>query len=311
VLEVNEGDMVSRDDRRTLTSARHSGMTLVLIILVCGLARAQDYDVIKIDTSLVTLNVSVTDHKHRHLTGLKAEDFQVTDQGRLVRPEFFDSQGPVSIVFVVDVSSSMKYKWKNLSDGLKKFLAKGREGNDYGLIAFNEKPWLVASSVNAEQLWQAFNTLKPSGETALYDALLLGLDALERVPHRHRALILLSDGEDNCSHAGLVSVQQETLAHRATIYPVGILIDERLSPYHANGKTLLTELAASTGGFVLFPAPDQIREVLELVSADLSNQYSLSYYPPEKAPGWRSVQVNLPRNLGNLNIRYQQHYLMR
>jgi hypothetical protein len=204
----------------------------------------------------------------------------------------------------------MRVKWQNLRAGLKKFLAKGHEGSDYTLIAFNEKPRLIASSVNAEQLWHDFNTLKPYGETALYDALLLGLDALERVPQRHKALVLLSDGDDNCSHAGLALVQQETLAHRATIYPVVILIDECLSPYEITGKKLLGELAAITGGFVLFPAPDRICDVLELISAGLSNQYSFSYYPPEKAPGWRSVQVKVARN-GRLNVRYQQRYLMR
>ena len=286
-------------------------MMTILILVFWSSAQAQDDVVIKIETNLVTVNVSVTDAKNRHLPGLKAEDFLVTDQGQRVRPEFFDSQGPVSIVFVVDISSSMRAKWNNLRTGLKRFLAKGHEASDYTLIAFNEKPRLIASSVSAEQLWQGFNTLKPYGETALYDGLLLGLDALERVPQRHRALVLLSDGEDNCSHGGLALVQQETLAHRATIYPVGILIDQRLSPYQPNGKKLLSELAASTGGFVLFPAPDRIRDVLELISADLSNQYSLSYYPPEKAPGWRFVQVNVARNHGRMNVRYQQRYLMR
>src|SRR6266700_1995595 len=106
-------------------------ITAIVIVVCSGLARAQDDEVIRIDTSLVTVNVSVTDAKNRHLPGLKAEDFRVMDQGKPVRPEFFDTQGPVSIVFVVDISSSMRVKWQNLRAGLKKFLAKGREGSDY------------------------------------------------------------------------------------------------------------------------------------------------------------------------------------
>ena len=294
-------------------------LACVLLTLVCQ-AQAQssidliapDMDVIKVDTTLVTVNVSVTDARNRHIQGLKLEDFHVTDEGKTVRPEFFDSEGPESIVFLIDVSSSMGgEKWQHLRAGLKSFLKKGREGSDYTLIAFNEKPRLIISSVNAEQLWQSFDSLRPYGDTALYDALILGLEALERVPQRHRALVLLSDGEDNSSHAGLPLVERETLAHRATIYPVGILLDERLRSYEANGKKLLNELAAATGGFVLFPEAHRIPAVLELISADLSGQYSLSYYPPDKAAGWRRVQVSIAQNSNRLNVRYQQRYLMR
>ena len=291
-----------------------------ILLAIVSQARAQgsgdlpapDIDVIRVDTTLVTVNVSVTDARKRHLPGLRPEDFQIMDEGKTVRPEFFDSEGPESIVFVIDVSSSMQgEKWRNLRAGLKSFLKKGPEGNDYSLIAFNEKPRLIVSTVNAEQLWQSFNGLRPYGETALYDALMLGLKTLEQVPQRHRALVLLSDGEDNCSQAGLPMVEQETLAHRATIYPIGILLSPPPVPYQVDGKKLLHDLAAATGGIVLFPEAQQIRATLELIRADLSGQYSLSYYPPDKAAGWRRVQVILAQNSSRLNLRYQQRYLMK
>src|SRR5580765_3437448 len=136
----------------TTTTTRAGLLSLACVILtVVGQAHAQStdlaalaIDVIKVDTSLITVNVSVTDNRNRHLQGLKLEDFQVTDEGKRVMPEFFDSEGPESIVFVIDLSSSMKgEKWQNLRAGLKSFLKKGREGSDYTLIAFNEKPRLI------------------------------------------------------------------------------------------------------------------------------------------------------------------------
>jgi VWFA-related protein len=317
-------DMLMRKHRNLtrlfITTLKLASLLITFALIPIGPARAQstldlfvpDMDVVRIDTSLVTVNVSVTDSKRRHLPGLKLEDFQVTDEGRTVKPEFFDREGPESIVFVIDVSSSMKGdKWQNLKAGLKNFLKKGREGSDYSLIAFNEKPRLVVSAVNAEQLWQSFKSLQPNGDTALYDALLLGLETLERVPQRHRALVLLSDGEDNSSQAGLALVQQQVLVNRATIYPVGILLDERLLPGQSNGKKLLNELAAATGGLVLFPEAHRIPAVLELIAADLNSQYSLSYYPPDKTAGWRRVQVSIATNSNRLNLRYQPRYLMR
>jgi VWFA-related protein len=304
--------------RLFITTLELASLLITFTLIPIRPARAQstralsapEMDVVKVDTSLVTINVSVTGGKKRR-SGLKLEDFQVLDEGRPVRPEFFDGEGPQSIVFVIDVSSSMKGdKWQNLTAGLKNFLKKGREGSDYSLIAFNEKPRLVVSAVNAEQLWQSFKSLQPNGDTALYDALLLGLETLERVPQRHRALVLFSDGEDNSSHAQLADVQQQTLVHRSTIYPIGILLDQKLWPGQSNGKKLLNELAAATGGIVLFPEAKRIPAVLEVIAADLKSQYSLGYYPPDKTAGWRNIQITIPHSQ-RFNLRYQTRYLMR
>src|SRR5215510_2124272 len=193
---------------------------LMLVAVSCLCVRAQESeDVVKVDTSLVTVNVAVVDKKGRHLPGLQREDFLVTDEGAPVRPEFFDDHGPVSIVFVVDNSSSMRgEKWRNLRSGFKKFLATAREGNDYTLIAFNEKPRLVVSSTSAKELWQSLDSMKPYGETALYDGMLMGLNILKGLRQRHKALILLSDGEDNSSEADLTCISQEIFTHRAAVY---------------------------------------------------------------------------------------------
>jgi VWFA-related protein len=304
----------------TRTYSKLRAFSVACVLLVSGYSvpaqsgqqgTLPDVDVISVDTSLVTINVSVKDQKNRQLSGLKLEDFRVTDQGQVVRPEFFDSQGPLSIVFVIDVSSSMQGHWQELKSGLKKFLEKEDKGSDYTLIAFNEMAQLVTSSADAKQFWQSFKTLKPYGETALYDGLLLGLEALERVPQRHKALVLLSDGEDNSSQAGLAMVEQQTLLRHATIYTVGILFERELSPYQADAKKLLNQLAGATGGLVLFPETSRLPGVLNLIRADLSNQYSLSYYPPEKTPGWHRVEVNIAPNTSRLNLRYQQRYQMR
>src|SRR5262245_40148859 len=63
--------------------------------------QGQDEEVIRFDVSLVTVSVAVKDRKGRALLGLKSEDFLVTDENTRVTPEFFDSEGPASIVFVV------------------------------------------------------------------------------------------------------------------------------------------------------------------------------------------------------------------
>lgn len=294
-------------------SARNNWvLTVILVICSWALVRAQDTDdVIKVDTTLVTVNISVTNSKGHHLAGLKPEDFQVTDEGRPVRPEFFDSQGPASLVFVVDTSSSMKGHWQQLKSGLKKFLAKANQENDYTLIAFNQTARLVIFSVGARELWQHFNDLKPSGETALYDALLLGLDTVRRVPARHKALVLLSDGADTASAAAFSLVQQEAISQRATIYAVGIFLRPLMLPEQLSSQELLKQLAAGSGGLSFFPDREEIGEALEKIYTDVSGQYTLSYYPPEKKPGRRTIQVGITQNPRRCKLRYQQTYVMK
>ena len=277
---------------------------------------AQDEEVVKVGVDLVTVNVSVTDGGKRPVTGLLAADFAVSDEGRAVNLDFFEGQGPASLVFVVDTSASMRYeKWGKLQAALKKFLSRARQGNDYTLIAFADRPRLVAESVGAEQLWQSVQALKPDGNTALYDAVLLGLEALGRVPRRHKALILLSDGTDSRSRAVLGEVGANAMARRATVYAVGISRDlyPRFLPSagERQGWEILRRLAAATGGLSFFPEPDEISGVLDGINADLSAQYTLGYYAVDKAPGWRNVRVSLAPAPRRLLLRYQQRYLRR
>ena len=159
--------------------------SVVLLILTSSSwssARAQDLPAIKVNTDLVTVNVSVTDRKERPLFGLAAGDFLITEDGKPVTLEFFASRGPASIVIVLDVSSSMEGKAREMRDAFKKFLKAAHQDNDYTLITFNASPKLISRSVSADELWQILSTLEPFGHTALYDAVLLGLDALDRRP---------------------------------------------------------------------------------------------------------------------------------
>ncbi|HEX6729634.1 MAG TPA: VWA domain-containing protein [Pyrinomonadaceae bacterium] len=296
-------------------STSKKGILAIALILFCSASiQAQETeDVIKIDTNLVTINVSVKGNKGRLLPGLRREDFLVIEEGNQMQVEFFDNYGPASIVFVVDLSSSMQgKKWKNLKAGMKEFLASAHTGNDYTLIGFSDRPSIIASSANEDELWQVINTLVPAGNTALYDAMLLGLNVLADIPRRHKALILFSDGEDNFSRSVLTEVREECLTRRATIYTVGILNDYYL-PFSngRTGKELLKELANVTGGLAHFPKAYEIKEVLKEIKADLASQYTLSYYPLQKSPGRRRVQVSMTQTYQSLKLRYQQYYTVR
>jgi len=297
----------------TFASANYLLAVVILVIAFSSSAYSQE-EVIKFDVSLVTVSVAVKDHKGHALLGLKSEDFLVTDQDTPVSPEFFDSEGPASIVFVLDTSSSMQgRRWKSLLQGLKSFVKKARASNDYTIIAFNNHAYIVAESVSAAELGKCVTQLRPYGETAMYDGVMLGLDALKRVPKRNKALILISDGEDNSSRRKLAEVEKEVVARRATIYSVGLLLNEfcRLHINEAcNGKETVKQLATVTGGLAFFPNAEDLSRVLTEISSEVNSQYSLSYYPPDKNAGWRKVEVSIA-HAERPTLRYQQRYLIR
>ena len=288
-------------------------LVLMIVVFHQALVCAQDPEVIKVQVDLVSVNVAVTDGGKQPVRDLKAHDFQVSEEGQPVELQFFDSYGPASIVFVIDTSTSMSgQKWKKLRDGIGRFLATAREGNDYSLVAFSDRPRLVVNSVNATEFQRHFNELKIAGNTALYDGVLLGLEVLAQARQRHKALVLLSDGQDNCSNSQFSNVQEEGLSRRATIYTIGIRLrrkDDYLLDFEVAGKELLNRLATMTGGSFHFPDPDRIPKVLEEINNDLMGQYTLSYYAPEKSPGWRNVQVSVLPTAKRLHLRYQQRYL--
>ena len=292
----------------------HWLLAILLVLSSAASTLAQDpEDVIRTNTNLVTINVSVNGNKGQPLAGLRRENFLVTEQEKQMRVEYFDNSGPSSIVFVVDLSSSMRGpKWQSLKASMKDFLAKAPSGNDYTLIGFGDSPSVIARSVNEDQLWQALNRLVPYGNTALYDAVLVGLNELTRIPHRHKALVLFSDGEDTSSRAVLSAVGQQVLMRRATIYTVGILskYDSPL-PDGRTGEQLLKELASASGGTAYFPSAEGLHRVLTEIRSDLSGQYSLSYYPLENSAGRRRVQVKVMQTEQTANLRYQQYYTIK
>jgi VWFA-related protein len=266
-------------------------------------------DVITTNTNLVTLNVSVTRKSHP-ITDLTVADFHITDAGALVTPEFFEAQGPTSIVFVIDKSTSMRgTKWRNLICGMKDFLRKQPADTDYTLIVFSDKPTLVSRTIDAKEFWKELSVIKPDGETALYDGLALGLDQIHCLARRHKAVILLSDGGDNKSN-GLTTIEQEAYGTHTTIYAVGILLKDGPIEQERDRK-LLENLATRTGGLSFFPFPDQIKKVLSDINKAVASQYSFGYYAPNVGAGWRDVDVRLLRPVSGSTLRYPQRYLLK
>jgi VWFA-related protein len=251
-------------------------------------------------------------NKDRPVTGLVEHDFRIIDDGTPVKPEVFEARGPASIIFVIDTSTSMRgEKWRNLKEGLKQFLRKQQGTTDYTLVVFNDTASLISQSIDPAEFWKAFTAIRPDGETALYDGLATGLDQVNCIARHRKAVVLLSDGEDNKSKTDLAAIEHLVFKTHTTIYAVGIVIDSS-QPDRYRGRDLLQQLASHTGGMSFFPTAAKIESVLSIINAEIASHYSFGYYASNTStPGWRNVDVQLTRYFKDTTLRYPSRYLLK
>jgi len=204
----------------------------------------------------VSLVLSVTDHKGRFVGGLLPSDLTIFDNNKKQEKlTFFQSQTdlPLEVALVVDMSSSVAYRFRNEQSTIKKFLRKvTRPEDSIFLLAFNQKAQMVTPITdNWKQIVKEVHHIEPDGETALFDAVSLAGELLAKNARASRRLIILvTDGEENSSHKTLADATASVLKAEATIYAINVST-EVSTREETDGQTILKQLADATGGSYL------------------------------------------------------------
>src|SRR5688572_6481927 len=177
-------------------------------------------------TDMVTLTVTVTDTYGRFVTGLGKNAFTVTDDKVQQDITFFsDEDAPVSLGVIFDVSGSMGgAKIDKAREALKKFIETSHTGDEYFLIGFNNRAQLLLDRTrDSDALMQKLTFVQTKGQTALYDACYLGVERVTRGAHPKRAVLLISDGQDNSSRYTFTELRRMLKESDVIIYAVGIV----------------------------------------------------------------------------------------
>ena len=162
------------------------------------------------------------------------ERFAVFDDGKRQPIALFSGEdSPVSVGLIIDNSASMRAKAGEVLAATVEFARKSNPRDELFALAFNDgvhealhdRRFLMADDVTA--LHQAVSSLRPEGRTALYDAIMAGLDRLEEGTRARKVLIVLSDGGDNASRATLDDVLERARRSDATIYTIGLFDSNR------------------------------------------------------------------------------------
>jgi Ca-activated chloride channel family protein len=175
-----------------------------------------------------------------------------------------------------------------------------KAGDEFFIELFNDRVEM-RQELTADQgrLQRQLEGVVASGSTALYDAILAGLDHLKEGGHDKKALLVVTDGADNSSKHSFQEVLERARAEGVIIYVVG-MFDELMLAMELTRedqlRALLSQLAEVSGGHAYFPRTvKQCEQACITIAKDLREQYSLGYYPrPKLLDGsWRAVQVQL------------------
>jgi Ca-activated chloride channel homolog len=266
-----------------------------------------------VDVDLVVVNAAVTDSMNKHVSDLKKEDFHIWEDKIEQNIEYFSKENvPLSVGIIVDVSGSMQDKLGPARAAANTFMRMGDEGDEYFLIEFSDSPKTVqefTTDITRLQSRLIFNRAK--GSTALYDALYLALDKVERGSNSRKALLLITDGMDNHSRYSFSEVRTFAMEHDVLIYGIGIVDDNDFDGY--GGKVVLQSLANITGGAAFFPQfVGALESICGQIAVDLKNQYLLGYRPLNLSNDgkWRKirVKVNRPKGTPPLSVRAKSGY---
>lgn len=290
-------------------------LILAIVFLFCLLplpaqeGEVAKYASIRVDVDTVRVRIATADALNRFVTGFKPEHFKVyEDKVEQSIVNFTQEPSPVSIGLIFDTSYSMKPKTLNARKSAVEFLQDGTSEDEFFLVLFNDRARLAQNITNdIREIQNKIGMSEPRGSTALLDAIYVGLEKIRECRHPKKALIVITDGEDNKSRYTFNELRVFAREVDCQVYVLG----EHGSLGY--GESIMQDLARMSGGRVFFPnSLNELEYYIELIHAELRNQYVIGYIPTNKSRDgtWRKITVKLnpPPGLPKLFLHYREGY---
>jgi len=318
-------------------------LSIVAIFAICASAHGQSMDDVhivrkpephrstlgvspterlKVDVEMVLVPVTVTDTQDHPVVDLAENNFKLFEGDTEKKIQYFSSEDePLSVGIVVDLSSSMGNKIDAVREAAAEFFNNANPQDDYFVITFADKPKLLADTTQSfEKIQASLNAAQPKGNTALADAIYMGMAKLRKARYSRKALLVISDGGDNNSRHSLRQIKKIARESDILIYAIDIcdaptiLLTEKLEQRF--GRQWLTQVTESTGGrTIALDNPDGIPDAAARASRELRNQYILGYRPPPATENhkFRKIRVRVSRSDSflPLQVYYRRGYVPR
>jgi Ca-activated chloride channel homolog len=304
----------------------------ILILLIYGASLAQTTkpkpplppptndpeETLKIDSTLVTIPVSVIDRDGKYLLNLTQNDFKVYEEDAPQEITNFSSVTvPVNVVLMIDTSRSTKFKIEDIQRAAISFVEQLRPNDRVMVISFDDKV-RVQSDFTSDRttMKQAIAKTKTGTGTKLYDAINLVMNQKLKAVQGRKAIVLFTDGVDTESKYGagkqsmfdvekneviIYPIQYDTMADVAALMqddnqPQQVITSHPTTEEFLLATRYLRGLALRSGGRVhRAETMTNVNEAFALIAEELRHQYSLGYYPSQKgSPGvFRRVRVDV------------------
>lgn len=257
-------------------------------------------------SSLVALNVTVTDSAAKYVSGLQPADFVIYEDGVKQSVQFFESSSvPVDLIVLVDTSSSMSDKVDVVHEAAAGFLQSLRPGDRGAIVTFADNVYVLQPLTEDRALLdQAIRKTGAHGQTALYNAVYIALKQFGQTAHganevRRQAIVVLSDGEDTASLIALEDVMAVARRMGVNIYTVSLQSKYAAHVAEQQGRRrtisdadeAMKTLARETGALSFFPEPVELKHVYSTIATELAHQYSIGYVPEDGRPDGRFRRV--------------------
>jgi len=257
----------------------------------------------------------VTNKSGRSVSGLEKQDFTIYEDGVPQKIQVFDHQDiPVAVGLILDNSSSMvPFRAEVTAAALD--LAESSNPNDeifvihfYQHIVYALKLGEAFTS-NIDELRKAVSRIVGLGRTALFDAIVSGLEHIQQSELPRKVLVVVSDGGDNASSHTLQETLDMIAGTNTLIYGIGIYneYDRESNP------ELLRRIADISGGEAYFPrSASRLSQACKRIATDIRSQYTLGYIPTnqKKDGNYRKIRVEVQKpDIGRVTVRTRSGYL--
>jgi len=300
-----------RQGLRILLASTVAGITALAIPLAARQQRRSGE--IRVQTDLVNILASVIDANGRPIPDLTQDAFALSEEGVPQKIERFEAETnrPLDLALMVDSSMSAFKDLKFETEAAAHFIRQVvRPGDTLGVFEFSESVTQLSDfSDDVPKLQGAVRRIAPGAGTSIYDAVVLGSNALRRRPEgRRRAIVLVTDAGETTSVMKFDDTRHAAVLSGALLYSIVIRPVKNENGRNTAGEHALITITDSTGG-AMFILDDmgQIEEMFDRIDRELRTQYLLGYYPQPTPPpaSDRHVQVSVK---GDYIVRYRKEY---
>jgi Ca-activated chloride channel homolog len=267
------------------------------VLYVARQQRLTSKEVFRAGAELVPTAVTVRDGDGRLVTSLQREDFAVSEAGT-EQPitQFSRERVPLNLALVLDISDSMRGpRMDDARQALRTFLEELLKPEDEAaLLVFNHATRVLSNwTTDRAPLLTALDEVKPTGGTAIYDAIDTALPLFADRRHPRAAIVLVSDGADTASDTTVIDLKQRLGRGDVFLYGVAVDTPNARSAQRINPQ-VFRELSAQSGGYAeVVGSTAEIGPATSRIAEELNAQYMLGYTPTTPGNGrYRSIRIS-------------------